>query len=115
MVLGKLLDIRNIHLNKLDEFLSHETYITLKSENKCFDEVLILQDHVALFFLAWLACALEVAVVEDQVQETDDVYLHCLVSLYDALFESLYQRVYYLVTDLVSNIWIWILLNLLQD
>jgi hypothetical protein len=56
---------------------------------------------------------LEVALVEDQVQQVDDVDLHCVVLLLDHVIESLDQRLNYNVRYFIGDA--AVLLYLLED
>ena len=57
--------------------------------------------------------SLEVALVEDQVQQVDDVDLHCVVLFLDHVIECLDQRLHDNVRDFVGDA--AVLLYLLED
>ena len=51
MIFVELSNVRNIHLNKLDEFLSHKTDITFQAIDYCRDEIFIFEYDFTLFLL----------------------------------------------------------------
>ena len=119
IVFGKLSEIWNEHFHEFDEFLSDKTNITLKTQDERLDENGIGKDDDAVsplvfsrhFFVSEIV--LEIAVVQDKVEEVDDVDLHGVVLFLCHLVECLDQ---WLDDDMGNLVGVLaVLLDLLQD
>ena len=80
-----------------------------------FTFLLSLLENMMLDFLIFdCFCSLEVAVIKDQIQKTQYIDLHSLISFDCALMKGCNQWHNNLMTYLICNIWIMIFLNLFQ-
>lgn len=121
IVLGKLPDIGHKHLHELDELLSDETNVLFKSKYNGVNQQ-IISEYRATFLHSFIFISvvvildsLEITVVQNQIQQTDDVDLHGLVFLLDAFSECLNQWFDNFVCYFIGFHWIRVLFNLFQD
>ena len=118
VVLRELAKIWYKHFHELNKFLPDKTHIALEPQDEWLNENRIGKDGNTLFSLVFRhllvsVIVLEVAVIQDKVEEVDDVDLHGVVLFLCDLVECLDQWLDYNVSNSVRNL--TILFNLLQN
>ena len=109
VVFGKLLQVRNVHLDELDVPDSDETDVTLETFDDRVDEQLVFEDphaHLCAVNRSPILLdnlALDVALVQNEIQQVDDVDLHRMVLSLDGPIQRLDEWLYYDMSHLVGN------------
>ena len=109
MVFSELLEVRHVHLDELDVLHSDEADVALQAFNDTAYELPVPEDvhahesTVLVNSLVLTLLALQVAVVQDQVQQVDDVDLHRMVIRLDAPVKRLDERLHDQVSHFIGD------------
>ena len=97
---SELSQVWDIHLHEFNEFLSDKADLTLQAENNSIDQLWVFEDVDALLLgisglvaitLVIKLTALEVALVENQIQKINNINLHRIVLPLNDMVERINQ------------------------
>lgn len=90
----ELPQIRHVHLNEIDELEPHKARLALESHYDGLDQLGFFEDLNAFLYRLLLLVgfvSLDVALVEDEIKQVQDVILHGQVPFFNDIVEGLYQ------------------------